>query len=83
MVKGIQTKLLEGMVVKKSSLNPDTLKVAVRIQVLDKKYKKRVWDNKYFMVHDAECRTKVGDRVFFKETRPISATKNHILEGLA
>jgi ribosomal protein S17 len=50
---------------------------------LTKKYKKRVWDNKYFMVHDAECRTKVGDRVFFKETRPISATKNHILEGLA
>ena len=82
MVKGSQTKLLEGMVVKKSALNPDTLKVAVRIQVRDKKYKKRIWDNKYFMVHDSECRTKVGDRIVFKETRPMSATKNHIVEHL-
>jgi ribosomal protein S17 len=74
------SKFFEGMVVRKAHQNPDTLKVATRIPVTDKKYKKRSWISKYIMVHDPECCAQVGDVVLFKETRPISATKNHILE---
>jgi ribosomal protein S17 len=74
------SKFLEGVVVRKSHTNPDTLKVAIRIPIKDKKYKKSTWDTKYIMVHDSESLTNVGDTVLCKETRPLSATKRHILE---
>jgi len=69
----------KGMVVKKSHTTPDTLKVAIRVPVKDKRYKKGTWSSKYFMVHDEECLTQVGDWVLVEETRPISASKKHVL----
>jgi ribosomal protein S17 len=72
-------KFSKGMVVTKSHTTPDTLKVAIRVPITDKRYKKRTWSSKYLMVHDKECITQVGDLVLIKEGRPISAAKTHTL----
>ena len=72
-------KFSKGMVVTKSHTTPDTLKVAIRAPITDKRYKKRTWSSKYCMVHDEQGITQVGDWVLIKEGRPISASKTHTL----
>jgi ribosomal protein S17 len=72
-------KLSKGMVITKCHTTPDTLKVAIRVPVRDKRYKKRTWSSAYLMVHDETCSTQVGDLVQVRETRPLSAGKTHVL----
>jgi len=43
-------------------------------------YKKQYTTSKKFMVHDEKNEAKLGDKVSFVETRPISARKHHNLE---
>jgi len=51
-----------------------TAVVEVRRQKIHPLYKKRLWINKRYPVHDT-IGLKAGDLVKFKETRPISKTK--------
>ena len=60
-------------------VSPNTLKVAIRTPIIDKKYKKRTWASKYIMVHDPDSIAKVGEQVLVGQTRPLSACKTHLL----
>jgi len=74
-------KIYKGIVIRKPSAQPDTIKVAIRTLTEDKKYEKRTWKSRYFLVHVSHYHVKdveVGDSILFYEMRPISSKKNHI-----
>lgn len=58
-----------------------TVKVAVSRYVKHPKYKKFIKHVKKYLVHDEENTTMVGDKVVIRESRPISKTKNFVLES--
>jgi small subunit ribosomal protein S17 len=68
-----KTKPREGVVVRKSG-NKSVL-VEVTRRIIHPKYKKIVIRKKCFMIHDEENEAKVGDRVTFIESKPISRRK--------
>ncbi len=70
-------KFLEGVVVK--SAMKDTATVQVERYVKHPKYKKYMRRSKKFLVHDPGNTAKVGDKVTFRETRPISKMKRFII----
>lgn len=53
-----------------------TIVVAVDRMKQHPKYKKRYRVTKHYHVHDANNEYRKGDRVTFKECRPLSKTKN-------
>jgi len=63
----------KGVVV--SDKGDKTLVVEVTTLRTHKKYQKQYRDTKKFKVHDEENKCKVGDKIEFVETRPISKDK--------
>lgn len=59
-----------------------TATVQVDRLLMHPKYKKRYRLSKKYLVHDAENKTKVGDVVTFKETRPISKLKKWVIVSI-
>jgi len=57
-----------------SSKNKDTVSVEVNTFRKHPKYKKRVKSSKKYLVH-TEKKLKIGDKVVFQDTRPISRRK--------
>ncbi len=70
-------KHFEGVVV--SDKMDKTITVAVDTFDTEKIYIKRVKKTTKFHVHDEENKAKVGDKVVFMETRPLSKTKKYTL----
>ncbi len=66
-------KVLIGTVI--SDKMDKTISVEVRRRVMHPKYKKFLTRRSVFKVHDEKNEAKIGDRVMFKETRPLSKTK--------
>ncbi|WP_344676875.1 30S ribosomal protein S17 [Candidatus Phytoplasma melaleucae] len=66
-------KLFTGKVV--SDKMQKTIVVAVRYYQKDPLYKKRVTKVSKFYVHDEYENAKIGDLVYFSETRPLSKNK--------
>jgi len=52
-----------------------TISVEVRRRIMHHKYKKYLTKKSVFKVHDEKNEAKMGDKVLFKETRPLSKTK--------
>ncbi len=52
-----------------------TISVRVTRHAMHPVYDKRILKSKKFLVHDAENTCRVGDRVQFAETRPLSRNK--------
>ncbi len=74
-------RILEGVVV--SDKMQKTIVVMVERMVEHPLYKKRVKVRKKYKVHDEKETAKVGDRVRFIETRPLSKEKRwRLLEVL-
>lgn len=67
-------KVFNGVVV--SDRMNKTIVVVVDRFIKHKKYKKMVKKIKKFHVHDEKNEAKVGDKVLFTETKPISKTKH-------
>ena len=67
-------KVFNGVVV--SDRMNKTIVVVVDRFIKHKKYKKMVKKIKKFHVHDEKNEAKVGDKVSFVETKPISKTKH-------
>ena len=63
----------EGVVV--SNKSDKTIVVEVKRTKLHSKYLKRYVITKKYQVHDQDNKHKVGDKVIFVETRPLSKTK--------
>jgi len=59
-----------------------TAKVRVARFVKDKKYKKYIKKAKNYLVHDANEKAKVGDKVEIISTRPISKKKSFMLSRI-
>lgn len=66
-------RLLHGVVV--SDKTDQTVVVRVDRTVIHPKYGKRYLRSKKYHVQDTANAAKVGDKVFFVETRPLSAKK--------
>ncbi len=66
-------KVMIGTVV--SDKMDKTISVEVKRRVMHPKYKKYLTRRSVFKVHDEKNEAKTGDRVMFKETRPLSKTK--------
>jgi small subunit ribosomal protein S17 len=66
-------KTLIGIVV--SDKMDKTISVEVRRRVMHPKYRKYLTKRSVFKVHDEKNEAKIGDKVLFKETRPLSKTK--------
>lgn len=66
-------KTLVGIVV--SDKMDKTISVEVKRRMIHRKYKKFITKRKVFKVHDEKNEARIGDRVMFKETRPLSKTK--------
>ncbi|MCX7958782.1 MAG: 30S ribosomal protein S17 [Deltaproteobacteria bacterium] len=66
-------KVLIGTVI--SDKMNKTISVEVKRRVMHPKYKKFLTRRSVFKVHDEKNEAKIGDRVMFKETRPLSKTK--------
>ncbi len=66
-------KVLIGTVI--SDKMDKTISVEVKRRVMHPKYKKFLTRRSVFKVHDEKNEAKAGDRVMFKETRPLSKTK--------
>lgn len=73
----VRGKTLTGTVV--SDKMDKTVVVSVKSYVKLPKYGKYVSREKKFKAHDPENKCKVGDKVFIKETRPISKDKHFIV----
>lgn len=52
-------------------------------QIKHKKYKKIIKRFSKFFVHDEKNECKIGDKIIFKETSPISKKKNWTLLSIA
>ncbi len=70
-------KVLSGVVV--SDKMTDTIVVKVQRFVKHPKYNKYVKIDKKIKAHDVGNTVKIGDKVFIKETKPISKNKSFIL----
>lgn len=70
-------KVLSGVVV--SDKMTDTIVVKVQRFIKHPKYNKYVKIDKKIKAHDAGNTAKIGDKVFIKETKPISKDKSFIL----
>lgn len=70
-------KTMTGSVI--SDKGDKTIVVAVHGHKTHPLYKKRYPSSKNFTVHDENNDAKIGDTVLFSETRPLSATKRHVL----
>lgn len=68
-------KILKGTVIKKPS--DKTVKVEVTRVVKHPLYQKRTKKTKRFLVHD-EFDSKVGEKVSFRDTKPISKRKRWV-----
>lgn len=66
-------KIYEGVVV--SRAGDKTIAVRVEGRRVHPLYKKAIPQSKQYLVHDDENRAKVGERVQFIATRPLSARK--------
>lgn len=66
-------KRIQGVVV--SSKMKDTATVLVEKYTKHPKYKKYIKKSKKFHIHDLKNTAKIGDKVLFEETRPISKIK--------
>ncbi|MCD5396667.1 MAG: 30S ribosomal protein S17 [Candidatus Pacebacteria bacterium] len=66
-------KRIQGVVV--SSKMKDTATVLVERYTKHPKYKKYIKKSKKFHIHDLKNTAKIGDKVLFEETRPISKIK--------
>lgn len=66
-------KVLIGTVV--SDKMDKTISVEVKRRIMHPKYKKFLTRRSVFKVHDEKNEAKIGDKVMFKETRPLSKTK--------
>lgn len=75
--KKVQQRTLEGSVV--STSMDKTLVVRVERTKLHPKYDKRYITTKKFLVHDPKNSHKVGDKVRFVASRPISKRKRWIV----
>lgn len=75
--KKIIRRQFEGEVV--SVVGHKTIKVLVKTAVMHPKYRKQYTKVKKYTVHDEKGQAKVGDKVVFKEGRPISKTKRWYL----
>ncbi len=67
-------KILQGVVV--SDKMDKTVVVKVDRYVKHQKYQKYYTISKKFKAHDAENKSKIGDKVSIQETRPISKDKH-------
>jgi small subunit ribosomal protein S17 len=56
-----------------------TVKARIENRILETKYKKFVKIFKYLLVHDEEKKSKVGDIILVRETRPLSKNKRWLL----
>lgn len=66
-------KVMIGTVV--SDKMDKTISVEVKRRVMHPKYKKFITKRSVFKVHDEKNEAKIGDKVMFRETRPLSKTK--------
>jgi small subunit ribosomal protein S17 len=73
-------KTLNGTVM--SDKTDKTIVVRVQTRKTHPIYKKQFTTSKRFMVHDEKNIAKIGDKVSFVETRPISARKHHKLDKI-
>lgn len=73
-------KVYEGVVV---SDKMDKSRIVV-VETIKKHplYGKFLRRRKKYMVHDEENKSKVGDRVLFVESRPISKRKKWVIQGI-
>ncbi len=74
----VKGKRLTGVVI--SSKMKDTIVVSVSRYVKHPKYKKFIKRSKKFHVHDPGNTTEVGTKVTIREVRPISKTKNFVVD---
>lgn len=70
-------KILSGVVV--SDKMKDTVVVKVTRFVKHPKYKKYYKISKKYKAHDVGNEARIGDKVFIKESRPISKDKSFVL----
>ena len=56
--------------------------VAVNDRITHKRYSKVITRTKRYPVHDNDFKTRIGDKVRIRETRPISKTVNWILTDI-
>lgn len=75
------TRTFTGIVV--STAMQKTITVRVDSMKLNEKYQKKYRVSKKFHVHSEDDKVKVGDKVTFAETRPMSKTKRWKLVGIA
>lgn len=73
-------KTLTGVVV--SDKTDKTIVVTVVTHKNHPLYRKSYVTSKKFMAHDEKNEAHVGDTVVIAETRPLSARKRHILQGV-
>ncbi|MEI8187887.1 MAG: 30S ribosomal protein S17 [Candidatus Saccharibacteria bacterium] len=62
-----------------SAKTDKTVVVNVQTRKTHPIYRKQFTTSKKFMVHDEKNEAKLGDKISFVETRPISARKHHKL----
>lgn len=66
-----------------ASDKPDkTVVVSVQTRKTHPVYKKQYSETRRFMVHDEKNEARVGDKVAFREIRPISARKRYRLTAI-
>lgn len=75
----VKGKRLTGVVI--SSKMKDTIVVSVSRYVKHPKYQKFIKRSKKFHVHDPGNTTEVGSKVTIREVRPISKTKNFVVDS--
>ncbi|MBI2633065.1 MAG: 30S ribosomal protein S17 [Parcubacteria group bacterium] len=71
--KDIHHRQFTGVVV--SDRMQKTRVVEIRTLKAHPKYHKRYWTRKRYKAHDEENQTKIGDKVLFRECRPLSKEK--------
>jgi small subunit ribosomal protein S17 len=76
----LKGKVLTGTVVKAAM--KDTVVVSVMRYVKHPKYQKYLRRSKKYLVHDEGNKTKVGDKVEIRETRPISKHKHFMVASV-
>ena len=75
-----QIKLLDGEVVKKSSLQ--TVKARVDYRIRHPKFKKLYTISRHFLVHDKDNTSEVGNRVQITPGKKISKNKSWYIHSL-
>lgn len=75
-----QTKLLDGEVVKKSSMQ--TVKVRIDFKIRHPKFKKLYTKSRHFLVHNKDNTIEVGNRVQITPGKKISKNKSWYIYSL-